>query len=345
MFDKDLYKKEIFEKCKKTESRKKYFFEKEISFNKKFKLIPQLIACIILFVGVGALAYTGVTNNSKQRPEQNIASNQSYAVNPSELEWANDFNYKKIKSIDEYNKFKSSYENIINMTEEDFENNFLLVVFPAGDVYISDIYSDDTTLYVKIIRDYETDKKNEVPGLKIISTKVSNSLDRDDIKIMEFSNKNTMGNEYLSIEEIVTNGYTMEEAIEDGCIVTEYNPEKYGNYDTYLVSKNQDKLDEFVEATKNGESRALRLVYYNTSYTRYTDVTFKDGKYKVFEYMLVTGESPMWEIEDSSNYYEGTEMFIGKYKPDSEISYNVITLKAPNGQFGSMSICSFNKII
>ena len=77
MFDKDLYIKEIFEKCKKTENQKKYFFEKEISFNKKFKLIPQLIACIILFVGVGALAYTGVTNNSKQRPGQSIPSNQS----------------------------------------------------------------------------------------------------------------------------------------------------------------------------------------------------------------------------------------------------------------------------
>lgn len=342
MFDKDLYKKEIFEKCKKTENLKKYFFVKEISFNKKFKLIPQLIACIILFVGVGALAYTGVTNNSKQRPEQNIASNQSYAVNPSELEWANDFNYKKIKSIDEYNKFKSSYENIINMTEEDFENNFLLVVFPAGDVYISDIYSDDTTLYVKIIRDYETDKKNEVPGLKIISTKVSNSLDRDDIKIMEFSNKNTMGSEYLSIEEIVTNGYTMEEAIEDGCIVTEYNPEKYGNYDTYLVSKNQDKLDEFVEATKNGESRALRLVFYNTNYTRYTDVTFKDGKYKVFEYMLVTGESPMWEIEDSSNYYEGTEIFKGRIVDIGEISYNIVTKRIDEERFTSMSICRYD---
>lgn len=341
MFDKELYKKEVFEKCSNT--KKDNFFTKDINFNKKFRFIPQLVAGILLFVGVGTLAYTGVVNNAKQKPEQNIAENQVYSNGTSDLDWANEFYYKKIKTLEEYNEFKTKYENIIEMTETDFENNFLLIVFPSGEVYISDIYSDDETLYVKLIRDFESDEENEIPDSKIISTKVSNNLDRDNIKIMEFSKNNDIGEGYATIEDLVTNGYTMEEAIEDGCIVTEYNPEKYGNYNIYLISNNQEKLDEFVEATKNGEQRALRLVYYNTNYTRYTDVTYKDGKYKVYEYMLVTGESPMWEIEDSTRYYEGIEMFKGKINKTEEFTYNIVTNRFNEEVFSSMSICNFNK--
>lgn len=339
MFDKELYKKEVFQKCANAENNN--FLTKDVSFNKKFRFIPQLVVGILLFFGVGALAYTGVVNNTRQKPEQNIAED-NYVYGTSDLDWANGFYYKKIKTLEEYNEFKTKYENIIEMTETDFETNFLLIVFPSGEVYISDIYSDDETLYVKLIRDFESDAENEIPDSKIISTKVSDNLDRDNIKIMEFSKNNDIGEGYATIEDLVTNGYTMEEAIEDGCIVTEYNPEKYGNYDIYLVSKNQEKLDEFVEKTKNGEQRALRLVFYNTNYTRYTDLTYKDGKYKVYEYMLVTGESPMWEIEDSSNYYEGTEIFKGRIVDIGEISYNIVTKRIDEKRFTSMSICRYD---
>lgn len=158
----------------------------------------------------------------------------------------------------------------------------------------------------------------------VVSIKIPKNLDRENVRIEEFP-LDTFTKQ-KPIRELIKNGYTKEEAIADGCIVAEYNNQ---DNKTHIISNNKEKLDEFIEATKNGEERELRLVYYGNEDSManyYTDLKYESGVYKIYHY-----QEPLINSENSiSIFIQGDEINISYNKESKRYNYDISNMFCDN---------------
>ena len=173
--------------------------------------------------------------------------NFKYPLDTNDWESSNLYEYLKITTMKEYNEYKEKYANVFElekMTEEDFENNFLLVLRMVENSYIYDVSSDNNILHINIIRNFEN-ATEDMDKIIVVSLKISRELDMEKIEMNEFPEEN----EYKAkpyIKDLVKNDYSKESAIKDGVIVTDFNKT---DYKSYIISNNKEKLDEFIENT------------------------------------------------------------------------------------------------
>lgn len=157
--------------------------------------------------------------------------------------------YKKISSYEEYLKYKENWNSIIDMTKEDFEDNFLIVVIASWrmpGITIANITADENTLYVELesnITEEEIKKKEYM-----VSAKVLKELDRENISVKEMVKK-IKSNKYEKLENLPVD-YNMEKAKQDGCVIVNNNQ---------ISSDDEEKLDNFIENTKNGNEDYIRI--------------------------------------------------------------------------------------
>lgn len=244
------------------------------------KLSAIIASAIILLTTTGV--YAGVTTFYKEiiqtegTREQNNTEDEYY-------EWGKDFSrddsgirYKIVTEYSEYFKLKNIWPSMVDMSELDFEKEFVLMLMTPSNLYISDIYSDDTTTYVEIKRnDIDNEKRNEGGFL---TTRVINDLKREKINIK--INPNIIKSEnYKKLEEI-TADYSKDEAIADGCFVI---------YDSEVISKDEEQLDKFIENTNNNIESSIRIVYYDIlNQISVCDILYKEGKYEKASYSPIT---------------------------------------------------------
>lgn len=157
--------------------------------------------------------------------------------------------YKKVSSYEEYQKYKEKWTSIIDMTKEEFEENFLIVVIATWrmpGISIANISADDNTLFVELesnVTDEEIKKKEYM-----VSAKVSRELDREKISVKNIV-KEIKSNKYEKLENLPLD-YNIENAKQDGCVIVNNNQ---------ISSEDEGKLDDFIGNTKNGNEDYIRI--------------------------------------------------------------------------------------
>lgn len=249
-------------------------------FNSK-KLITAFVSLVIIILTTGV--YATMKNNRKvEQKEGTIEQNATIFNNSNEYyDWVHDMNsddnmyYKKITDYSEYLKIKKVWSDVIEMKEEDFENEFFLILIARENTYISNIYCDENTTFIELsynnAQNYNAEKNR-------ITTKISKELDRKflDIKV----NPNIEGTDsYKKLEDFEKN-YSKEEAISEGYFVLD---------DCEIISKDKEQLDRFIESTNNASS-TIRIINYSTySDFKICDLVYNNGNYQMSEYCPETG--------------------------------------------------------
>lgn len=188
------------------------------------------------------------------------------------MEYQEGVYYKKITSYEEYIKYKQEKPQILEMTEEDFKDNFLLITefentFSMIDFYISNITTDNQNLYIELTRYTEQTEENMLGYVN--STKISKVDDREKIVVKKNELIPTSA-QYKSLQELPKD-YSKEQAIEDNCFVLD-NRNK-------VISSNKEQMNEFVTKSQNGEECFIRIVHYYDSGVQIADIEYKEGNY------------------------------------------------------------------
>lgn len=180
--------------------------------------------------------------------------------------------YKIINNYDEYKKFKERIDTLPEMSPNDLESESLLIItWSSGrelhetDLEVVDVTSNNTT--TNIILNQKTNP-NYYSNNNLIFSVISNEQLKDNIKI-QIEHYQIVPKGYTSIDELTEN-YTVEQAIQDGCVVIE---------STILKSEDPYAIDKFIEKTENGENSFIRIYDKQSKSTYIHDIEYKDGVY------------------------------------------------------------------
>lgn len=321
-----------YEKYVNTKEKKDKFYEKHVYKNtESIALLKSVAMFLIVFtitatlVGGTYAAIKTYTENKKIEQQEAKAEDGSYLYyqeNHHRSEYENNspywertgYIYHKIKTYKEYLEAKEVISGLIEMTEEDFKDNFMVIIGTFGaknldyqGVYIKDILAYDKELTIIV----DKDNKN---GNRDVSVKLPIEMDRENIKILLYAEKPEMPG-YKPIDEIMANykNYTVEQAIEDNCVIRTI----YGKL---------DKFDKFLEETKQGKNGCIRIIlYWGEGVGTITDIEYKDGEY-IIEKAFVTEDK-----EIGKEYYKGDTFEVNSRKIEkseySEITYSLINTK------------------
>ena len=264
---------------------KKYkFFKKHVYKNTdytiKLKTLSTLVVTMVL-MATGVYGTIAAYNNKEEIKQffgrMNLQwGDENYYDWGSDMEYDDeDVQYKKVTDYAEYSKIKKDWNDIVDMNEEDFQENFVVVLVAPKRTYISDIYCEEQKTIIEISRN---DINEEIPEENcIISTKISNSLNRENIEITVNPNLSEM-TECIPAKDITTD-YTIEMAIEDGCFVIDHG---------HLVSEDKKQIDKFMENVDNNINSSIRIVKFFKSYEEelmsITDIVYKDGVCELSNY-------------------------------------------------------------
>ena len=277
---------------------------KNTSFLDKISKIAAVIT--VLFVGAGVYAYysSEITSKDKYKPEQTVSTSLPYLHEENNIEYidqldkyTNAVGYEIITTYEKYLEYINKYSNMLNMSKEDFEKSMILIILPTESSSISNVYADEKTMYIELqVLPDDLDISD-----RWIIAKVDKKLYRNNI-IIKKEPKLEGFSGYTPIFKLPEN-YSKEDAINDGCIVTEQTP----NTNSFkLISNNQFKLDEFINKSKNGEEGSIRIINYAENITYYIDIYYYDGIYNVCRYQ----NNLLDEHESRTEYYSANQIII-----------------------------------
>lgn len=239
--------------------------KEKIFFYKK-----AMVACACLVLMSGVVFAKEIQTFIFQKIEVlNTASDEGYTFY-KDMKQENGIYYKKINTYAEYLKYKNMWSNLLDMTEEEFKDNFMIITAAENADTINMILSDIYTLGDSLYLEFENgNEKNE--SSVVIGTKVSRELEKENIRIIDKLNIAINNNEYIRITEI-PNNYSKEDAITDGCFVIENNK---------VISNNKNAINDFLESCKKNIDSYIRIcaIYDNKPIT-ITDISFSNQTYK-----------------------------------------------------------------
>ena len=157
--------------------------------------------------------------------------------------------YKKISTYEEYLKYKENWDSIITMSQEGFENNFLIIIIDSWKmpgITISNISADDNTMYVELDSNVTEEEIKEEKYM--VSAMVSKELDRENISVKNIVKK-VESDKYEKIEDLPLD-YNREIAEQDGCIIIDK---------LEIKEEDKEKLNNFIKNTKNGDNDYIRI--------------------------------------------------------------------------------------
>ena len=235
-----------------------------------FRILSQVASFIIVAIATVSVVYAGsiVYEYLQKRSKPNYESNMNSYFEISD----NEIYYKTIDNYEDYVTYKNKWNNIIEVTEEDFEKNFVIVIVATWrmpDIAIKDIYNDDETLYIIVDNDLTTEAKEREEYM--VSSILPKKLKRDKIKVM-INKKTIITNKYKRLEEL-PNEYTSAEAEKDGCIVVK---------DNVINIAGSTLINNFMENPKN--EKYIRIATYedNEEFLTIYDVQYIDNEYILY---------------------------------------------------------------
>lgn len=159
----------------------------------KKKIIVIFIFFIIILISVFLLWNYSKSNNDDTMIETNVIKDdkkESYQFNvfkPTHFidptyrfEYQDGIYHEKITDFEEYSEIKKSWTNMLDMSEEDFNNNFMIITAIENismlGLTLDKVETSESTIYVSLIKDEETNEENTA-----ISIILPKSMDRENI--------------------------------------------------------------------------------------------------------------------------------------------------------------------
>ena len=287
MQEEEKFIKRVWEKyeIEKKKNLKDEFYEKNQFIESNKRLMIRTVASFILAVVVTASAiggvYAVVQNNSEEKKIKQDVSDRDYKENVNYM-YDRDKNmtyvendriyYGLIESYEEYIEYKENkvWNNMPEMSKNDFNSYFLVIV--AGEntdrvgLYISDINVTEDTLEIGVKRNYEENT--------VVFSKLEKEKYREKVTAKIIYQEPNM-NGYLDIDDIPKN-YTLEDAIEDGCIVIKNSK----------FVKGENDLKDFINETENGNNSCIRVAEFFDGDLKIIDIEYKNKKYIGCSYNL-----------------------------------------------------------
>lgn len=294
------------------------FFEKrvyreETNENRFLKAVAMFIITVLTTIGV---VYAGIViyNNFKNKTayinfNNSLISQEWVDENMKNSAEEQHIYYASIKTYEEYLRYKEKIGNLEEFIEEDFNDNFVVLICGA-EINVQSLETDNDTLYINFTSSFTKGEQN------VNELLVPNEQYRENIKLVRKYDKSEFVN--IAIEDIPSD-YTKEQAIADGFVVTENNK---------IISNNENDIYDFIEKSKNGENCFIRFVLYNEMGIDIKDIEYKGQKYRLNERIL---------------YKNGKEEFKYKnYECDTiEIVDSILLLKDKTKNY-NIGIISFN---
>lgn len=261
---------------------------------KNIILILLILIIILIFAGVGIFF---LKNKSQNKPSQNKENLPKYSfefckfnIDYNNMESQNLIYYKILSSYEDYKNSNNLYS--LNLKENDFENNFFIVLAIENTsmlrLTLSEVYKENGTLYIgldKVTNDKEFDQDNN----EIIIT-LDNSLKASKIEVFKtIENRKYFSTDKYQDIKTLPRDYSKEQAILDKCVIN-YNEE------------NAELINQFLEDVNNGIESQVR--FYNLEPVL-NMITVEDLKYlpdkKIFIFCI---DNTRNDQSETYNYYE-----------------------------------------
>lgn len=217
-----------------------------------------------------------------------------------DMHFMNSIYYKVILDFDEYVKYKNIYPNIINMTNKDFESNFLVLTITENEstknLGLESITTDETTLYIGLNKKTITEEPKLDRG---ISIKIDKSLLRKKFDVFKTIRNTKFMNTYDDIKTLAID-YSIEDAIKDNCFVISTTPAKNINSFKIFLEKSQSNQDAEIRIVNN-DSILNSIIIYDLKYSS------SENKYFVCvdnSRTIYTNYDSSPTLSDTYNYYE-----------------------------------------
>ena len=254
-----------------------------------------IIFLILIVLIIGSLVFLYFNNNSSKNETETTSentenvtslqndeskftsSNITYQINDnillSDYKTINRFYYRVIKDYQTYLDTKDNFNNILEVSEKDFEDNFMILVItenaPVNGLIFDNLSADDSSLTLNYV--INSSDRDAQTGTSIL---VSNDLYRDTINIEKTVPEMKMTS-YTNIRELPKD-YSVEDAKKDNCLVIDMK--NNANY-------NLNNLEDFIEKVKNKENAEIRIYNYMDNDQIYIyDITYSnENKFFVCE--------------------------------------------------------------
>lgn len=254
-----------------------------------------IIFLILIVLIIGSLVFLYFNNSSSKNETETTSenmedvtslqndenkyksSNITYQINDnillSDYKTINRFYYRVIKDYQTYLDTKNNFNNILEVSEKDFEDNFMILVItenaPVNGLIFDNLSADDSSLTLNYV--VNSSDRDAQTGTSIL---VSNDLYRDTINIEKTVPEMKMTS-YTNIRELPKD-YSVEDAKKDNCLVIDMK--NNANY-------NLNNLEDFIEKVKNKENAEIRIYNYMDNDQIYIyDITYSnENKFFVCE--------------------------------------------------------------
>lgn len=216
---------------------------------------------------------TSLQNDENKYKSSNITYQISDNILLSDYKTINRFYYRVIKDYQTYLDTKDNFNNILEVSEKDFEDNFIILVIienaPVNGLIFDNLSADDSSLTLNYV--VNSSDRDAQTGTSIL---VSNDLYRDTINIEKTVPEMKMTS-YTNIRELPKD-YSVEDAKKDNCLVIDMK--NHANY-------NLNNLEDFIEKVKNKENAEIRIYNYMGNNQIYIyDITYSnENKFFVCE--------------------------------------------------------------
>ena len=216
---------------------------------------------------------TSLQNDENKYTSSNITYQISDNILLSDYKTINRFYYRVIKDYQTYLDTKDNFNNILEVSEKDFEDNFMILVIienaPVNGLIFDNLSADDSSLTLNYV--VNSSDRDAQTGTSIL---VSNDLYRDTINIEKTVPEMKMSS-YTNIRELPKD-YSVEDAKKDNCLVIDMK--NNANY-------NLNNLEDFIEKVKNKENAEIRIYNYIDNDQIYIyDITYSnENKFFVCE--------------------------------------------------------------
>ena len=242
--------------------------------------MKKSIIILIIIIILIALAYIGYIfsnkniennsiNNSNSVTSQNNLEIKNYnlfisnEISNSDLERINNIYYIKISNYEEYKSYKNKFSDILDMSIEDFENNFMIITYTENisTAYLLPYKIDvkDNTLYLGMKRDMEKNPNNSQSSM--ILPKEADVANTIVYQCIDFTFPTDKYTDITTLPE----KYPLEQAQEDDCYISNGDGKVY----------NEEILNSFLNAVNNNEDCFIRMLRYSSDgQTIITDVYY-----------------------------------------------------------------------
>lgn len=291
MIDKEYFKQRVLQKYEENMNNiKNDFYDTHYYITKQNnkRLINKItISNIIPIVVTISTVYAGITSVKyiQQKDKTNFEDNIGYDYS-QDMNYKDKIYYKIINSYNDYEESKKKWNNLVPITEQEFEEYAVLVIAVENTslmgINVSDITNDENSLYIEL---YQSDKDTNIDK-NIISVKISKDKLRDDIRF-KITGEQLQNDNFIPITEISEN-YSKEQAIKDGCFVIE-NKEVLSADKNELRNFAQNKTEGFIRVAEFGYKNEVADIEYknDTYYINILDLSTGKITYKIAKELIV----------------------------------------------------------